>query len=93
MKKKQSRKCLHGEVSKWGYKIMGPCPFSASLSGVLYEAGNHPRDSFQTIDPADKDAIPISELLKFCETTGSDMAKEMGMKWKGVHKSDSYPST
>ena len=85
MKKKQSRKDLHGEVNKWGYKIMGPCPFSASL----YEAGNHPRDSSQTIDPADKDAIPISELLKLCETTGSDMAKAMGMNWKGVHKSDS----
>jgi hypothetical protein len=52
----------------------------------VYEAGNSPHDSDTTVPV--KQGVGLETLHKYCEQTGREMARELGIPWAGCEKEE-----
>lgn len=69
---------IHGEVHRYGYRIID------NVTGdVIYEAGNHPCDSYQVIRDTRR-GLSTSKLIEYCNQTGEEIAAELGKLYVGI---------
>ena len=76
--------CLVGFYHPHGYNIHRQ--EDGQLVEQVYEAGNNPGDSTSMI-PVER-GEDLETLHRFCEQTGKELAKEMGLPWAGCSEED-----
>jgi len=73
-------KTLIGEYDRLGYTIM------LADGTVIFVAGNHPQDSYQTLSPLNPIALPLRKIRAYCIKSGKEMASKQGYKWGGAER-------
>jgi len=73
---------LFGTVSWSGYTILGMR--ADGTSDELYAAGNSPSCSVTILDYDHAARLSSETLIKYCNVCGKEMAKELGVEFKGV---------
>ena len=77
---------LVGFYHEYGYNIWTLDSANGNLLEQEYEAGNNPAESVGTV-PIERGEDLVT-LQKFCNQTGLEMAKEMGLRWTGCSRED-----
>jgi len=78
---------LIGYYNRDGYRIEKVMPDDHGNSRTLYEAGNNPLESSNSIvDRAG--GLPLRTIRRFCRQTGREIATERGAEFVGVEREE-----